>query len=430
MAAAKPYLTSNDLVATVQRKISLPLTQNTFSFNDVLAFCNDEMFSSAVPRVMQVHEEYFVYSIFVPVNPGQNRYPIPDRSIGMKLRDVKWQDSNRNLFDMSRVNPEDKAYYQQNIGTSETISKYYIEGNDLVLLPALTLTNSINLRFDFFLRPNQLVANERAATITSFANRIVTLNANIAADDTVTLGLSAAPITLTAVTAITDVNQFLIGTDDIQTASNLVTAINTTGIATASNGSPASATIILNFATYDLSQTLETSNPEGFVLPDNQVLLQFDQVPATYQDTTTFVTDQLFVNGVQIDFLQTKPGHRTYNYDVTIPANGISGNVVAFNADDVPQNMIIGDYMALANECIIPQIPPDLHNWLAQQAATMILGSMGDTVGLQVAQQKNQEMILNQNTLLDARVEGSPLKVVNRRSLLRYQSYGSRRRRY
>ncbi len=156
--AVKPYLTSDSLVATVQRKMSMPLSQSTFSYNDVLAFCNDEMFGASVPAVLEFHEEYFVFKQVLPIIPGRSRYAIPTRAIGMKLRDVKWQDSNGNLFDMSRVNPEEKAFYQQNIGTSETISKYYIEGNDLVLLPALTLTNSLTIHLYYFLRPNQLVA--------------------------------------------------------------------------------------------------------------------------------------------------------------------------------------------------------------------------------------------------------------------------------
>src|SRR5258706_10131324 len=97
---AKPWLTSNELIASVQRKIAFPLSQVTFSRNDILAFANDEMMVSQVPSVLQYHEEYFVHSVNVPLKTGVSRYPIPNRAIGMRLRDVKWADNAGNMFDM------------------------------------------------------------------------------------------------------------------------------------------------------------------------------------------------------------------------------------------------------------------------------------------------------------------------------------------
>jgi hypothetical protein len=425
MAKALPYLTSDSLVATVQRKMSMPLSQNTFGYNDILAFCNDEMFGSQVPSVLEFHEEYFVFIKTIPITSVTNRYPIPTRAIGMKLRDVKWQDSNGNLFDMARITPEEKAFYQQNIGTSETISKYYIEGNDLVILPALTVTNALTLYFYYFLRPNQLVANNRAAVITSFNNQITTLVANILPGDTVTIDT----IVFTAVASSPGANQFLIGASDIATATNLAAAINTNGIAIASNGTPSTATVTIQFLTIQASQDVETSNTSGFLIPTNTQIISFDQVPSTYQDPITFVTEPLYVNGATVDFLQTNPGHRTYAIDIPIPLNGISGTSISFALTSVPTTIIVGDYICLANECIIPQIPPDLHQQLAQRAATMIMAAMGDQAGQQASMAKVQEMEKKAISLLDARVEGSPLKIAPKKSLLRFQGMGSRRRR-
>jgi hypothetical protein len=432
MAYITPYMTSNDLVASVQRKISMPLSQNLFTAKDILAFANEELFIAQVPSVLEFHEEYFVFTMTVPIIPKIHRYPIPTRAIGMKLRDVKWQDSNKNLFDMSRVNPEDKAFYQQNIGTSETISKYYIEGNDLVLLPALTVTNSINLIFYYFLRPNQLVANERAAIITAFTNTITVLNANIVPGDTITINSNDIinKHIFTAVSGLPTADQFQIAGSDIATANNLVAAINLNGLAgTASNGSPATSLVTISFNNILMSQGLITSNPTAFIIPVNIQAIQFDQLPSTYQDPITFVTTPLYTTGVTVDFLQTNPGHRTYAIDVPVPLNSISGTTINFVLGVVPTNIFVGDYIALANECIIPQIPPDLHTSLAQRTATMILGALGDQAGLQASALKVQEMEKKQISLLDARVEGSALKIANKKSLLRFQGMGSRRRR-
>ena len=425
MAQAKPYFTSDDLVASVQRKISMPLSQNLFTYDDILAFANEEMQIAQVPAVLEFHEEYFVFTLTVPVVPGMNRYPIPTRAIGMKLRDLKWQDANSNLFDMARVNPEEKAFYQQNIGTSETISKYYIEGNDVVFLPALTITNSVNLIFYYFLRPNQLVSNSRAATIKNFVSSITVLNANIVPNDTITID----NVIFTAVTSITAPNQFLIGASDILTAINLANAINVSGVASADTGTPSTSLITLRFNNILNSQGVTTSNTTAFIIPTDTQAIEFNQVPSTYQDPITFQTSPLYVNGSSVDFLQTNPGHRTYAIDVVIPSNGISGTIISFNIDDVPTNIVIGDYICLSNECIIPQIPPDLHTSLAQRTATMILAAIGDQVGLQASQAKVQEMEKKQISLLDARVEGSPLKIAPKKSILRFQGFGSRRRR-
>jgi hypothetical protein len=91
-------------------------------------------------------------------------------------------------------------------------------------------------------------------------------------------------------------------------------------------------------------------------------------------------------------------------------------------------NIQIGDYACVANECIIPQIPPDLHNTLAERTAARILAAIGDTEGLQASNAKLQEIETRQGTILDDRVEGSPQKITARHSLLRYGKMGTRKR--
>lgn len=435
-----PYMTSNDIIASIKRKISAPSSQNLFSTKDFLAFINEEMFIGSVPSVLSFHEEYFVFIEQIPIVPGVQRYPIPTRAIGQKLRDVKWQDTNSNLFDMTRVNPEEKAFYQANIGTSETISKYYIEGNELVLLPALTITNSVTLFMYYFIRPNQLVPNSRAATITSFNNSVTIDNAAIAAGDTLTIGEQI----FTASASTTSNTTFLIGGNAVATATNLVLSLTLNGLAvlSASNGTPSTSTVSLTFPDIFSSQQVSTSNPAGLILPVNKQLIQFDMVPSTWQDPDTLAFEPLYVPGVTIDFLQTNPGHKIYQIDIPILPASISSNIVSFDIQSLyapvpvpygqtPQTISvkIGDYMCLSNEAIIPYIPPDLHTSLAQRAATMVLAALGDSVGMQASMAKIQDDEKKQISLLDARVEGSPLKIAPKKSILRFQGMGSRRRR-
>jgi len=433
---ANPYLTSNDLIEAVKRKISLPLSQNAFTSLDILSFLNEETMISQVPSVLQYHQEYFVYNVTVSLLSNKVNYPIPDRAIGMKLRDLFWKDQSGNLFEMSRIQTEDKAFFSRNIGANEAIYKYYLEGNDIVLTPQVISNPTGQLVFGIFLRPNQLVTNDRAITVTAFSKTLTIDNATIAAGDYLTITTNSSSgvaviYTLTAVAGAPGANQFQIGASSILTATNLATAIGLTGAVTsASGGTPATAivTIVYNpLSTTFATATAANAATLGMVVQTGQGVT-FTTIPSTWQNPVTLVSEALFVNGSYVDFLQTKPGHRIRSYDVLIPSSGISGTTINFSAGDVPSDLVVGDYVCLANECIIPGIPPDLHSGLAERAAARILAALGDQIGLSMSQAKIADIDARQGNLLDNRVDGSPLKVLNRKSLLRFGKLTSGRR--
>ena len=406
---ATPYLTSNGLIESIKRKISFPIAQATFSEEDILKFANEELMIQQVPSVLSFHEEYYVTTEIVPLEANKSRYEIPSRAVGMRLRDIFWQDSNGNLNEMTRVSSEDRAYYQRNSGANQAIHKFYPEGNDIVLVPSPTDSPTGSLVFVYFIRPNQLVLDERAAIVSSFCSKLTVVNANIVAGDTV----SISGVTFTAVAGAPSTNQFQIGGTSIITATNLATAINTNGIVSASNGSPSTAIVTADFS--DISLVFSTSNSLGFVVSTKKCI-DFESIPSH------------IVNGSIVDFLQTKGGHQIRNYDVIIPSNGISGTAIEFESEDVPDNLLIGDYICLANECIIPYLPDDLHSGLAERTCARILAALGDQEGLAATMAKIQEIEVRQGTLLDNRVEGAPQKIVARHSILRYGKMGSNRR--
>jgi hypothetical protein len=145
------------------------------------------------------------------------------------------------------------------------------------------------------------------------------------------------------------------------------------------------------------------------------------------QQTQGVVFDEVpdnIVNDSLVDFLQTKSGHKTKAMDILIPSNGVSANVINFTDGDVPEDFIVGDYVALANECIIPQIPTDLHTALAERACSRILSAIGDQAGLQASNQKLQEIEIRQGNILDNRTTNDPTKILARKSLLRYGKSG------
>jgi hypothetical protein len=431
--ATTPWYTSDKLIEAVKRKILFPISQNTFTEDDILAFANEEMFISQVPAVMQYHEEYFVYRVQVPLVTNISRYPIPDRSIGMKLRDLFWSDASGNYFEMTRISSDDKAFFQRNIGANQAIHKFYLENNDILLTPSVVGDPSGKLNFFIFLRPNQLVRDSRARLFTGFTQD-VTLTLNPLAGDEFLITLNNQSNTPTIYTFQAGVD-FAIGGTVAATAANLQAAINAASI-------PNTTAIVSNttvVVTYKDITASFTSKPSTVVDSFSIESLIGFKINTTYEG--------LFSVGGQVDFLQTKPGHRTYAYDITVQAVGsrVEGSTDVhyfkvtktdlytyysngYNFAPAIANIQIGDYACVANECIIPQIPPDLHNTLAERTAARILAAIGDSEGLQASNAKLQEIETRQGTILDDRVEGAPQKITARHSLLRYGKMGTRKR--
>ena len=523
MANAKPYYTTDDLIESVKRRISYPLSQNTFQYSDIVAFLNEELQLSAVPAVKMEHEEYFVFKKTAPLVDGISRYEIPDRAIGMALRDVKYSDPYGNFYDMSRIAPDDKAFFQQSNGSNQTIAKFYLEGNELVLTPQVQSGAQGFLNFFIFLRPNNLVRNDRACIIQNYLKEFTTNNANLQVGDQFIIytGVqSPTPVTniFTAInnsvqsivnisvdgiltttnahnlpidqsvnitfTGVTGIlpnlngtvigavstgantfqlsktftnagtggtysiqNSFQIAATNILTATNLNAAVNNASITNVtslntSGGSTGRITVSYKDISVNFAIVKGTGNtsPEGITYDEDNLYINFDQLPSTYIDPETDITTPLYIGGSSyVDFLQTNPGHRTYTYDVKLVS--ASGTVGAFAISDLKTyqvngsggemtyyNIKVGDYICLQYECIIPQIPPELHNALAERAASRVLMAIGDMQGYQVSQAKIAEMNKMQETLIGSRVESSVIKVFNRNSLLRLGKSRFRRR--
>jgi len=425
--SAKPYYTSVDLIEAVKRKIMFPVSQSTFTDEDILKFANEEMFISQVPTILMHHEEFFVTYKVVPLKPNTSRYPIPNRAIGMKLRDVMWRDTNGTLYEMTRINADNKTQYQRGLGVNEAIHKFYIEGNDVVLIPPVSSSISGSLVMFFFIRPNQLVLNERAAFITGFEKTITIDNATLNPGDSIVIGSYIFKATNSPAPAS---NEFQIGATSIDTANNLVTLLNNFNQLdiTANNNGGSSNIITISFT--DLSIAMFQNSPY-FETEIASNIFSNNSSAISIPDTITIVFDKIpnhIGNGSIIDFLETDGGHKIKGYDIKIGKNAISGNKITFNLEQVPISLVVGDYICLAGECIIPQIPSDLHNALAERTCARILAAIGDQQGLQINMAKIAEINQNQSYLIDNRVEGAPIKINTKNSPLYWNKKVTRRR--
>lgn len=307
------YLTSSTLIETVKREAMIPTNQSTFTNNDFLAFANQEMRIGLVPALMQYHEEYLVRdSDPVPLVSNQNNYAIPYRAVGGKFRGIFYQDTQGNLLTMTRIDPDNRTYFADS-NLQDRFIFFFIQGNEIVLVPEVSENPVGSIIFSYYLRPNELVEETRVGTITTIA---------------IDTGAGTTTVTL-------------------------------------------------------------------------------DQVPTGFSTTVDF------------DLLQTRPGHKTIALDVRPSSIDSTNKTMTFDSDDVPSSLIVGDYVAFSGECIIPQVPADLHDVLSQRVVLRCLQALGDKDGYGIAQSKLGEMEQKTGNLVDNRAEGEPIKINNLRGVLR-----------
>jgi hypothetical protein len=389
MASKKPWMTSSDLINKIKIGISVPIVQNTFSEDDLLEFATAELLLGQVPSVIEYHQEYFVFNEEIPLVRNQSRYAIPKRAIGMKLRDLFYIDAQGNPSEMVNVGLNNMDFYKSNVSNFQTPRNFYLEGDDIVLLPDLGEVNG-SLLAKYYLRPNSLVLNERAGICSNFVKEITV--GTLVTGDTITIG---------DIDFVADTD-FAIGATSTASATNLVSAINAADIEDVTSNS---TTNMINISYVE--QSMEISSNSSNLIVADRVGIEVEEMP------------EHFVDGILVDFLQTEGGHKTYDFDIKVPRNGISGSVVFFNSSDIPEKFIVGDYLCEQYECIIPQIPSDLHNLLAERTCARILESLGDYEGAAKQDAKIGNLEQKQGTLIANRTEGSVKKVFNRHSLLR-----------
>lgn len=158
---AKPLKTS-ELIKSVRQRAMIPTNDKTFSDEDIIDILNEEMDTGIVPEVLKQHEEYYTVSEDQTLSTTTNRYKIPYRAIGNKLRDIHYVGDEGYVRELSRISLEDLADYQSvyNYGDSEV---FYLEGNDVVFPSQNSGTGT--LRMYFHLRPNSLVTADKAGKI-------------------------------------------------------------------------------------------------------------------------------------------------------------------------------------------------------------------------------------------------------------------------
>lgn len=126
-----------------------------------------------------------------------------------------------------------------------------------------------------------------------------------------------------------------------------------------------------------------------------------------------------FNTTITYDFYKADSPHNVLDIDLTATTVNAATNSITFVPADLPKHLKVGDHLAQAGECSIPQIPTELQIMLAQLVACRILEAQGDTEGLRNALTKLAQMKEAAGFIIDNRVEEAPQKIVNRHGFIR-----------
>ncbi len=171
--------TTNSILSSIKRRISLPDAQNLYGPDELIAFMGDEISSTIVPLVHSVQQEYWVVKMDVPLVQNQTNYTIPIRGAANGLRLVTLLDTNGNEIDYPLLRPEMTAssYNWLSPYSTSTLYGFYMEGDHIVMFPNSVVTNPVNtVRFRIERQPSQPCAVNDAAQITAIVGQVVTVN--------------------------------------------------------------------------------------------------------------------------------------------------------------------------------------------------------------------------------------------------------------
>jgi len=118
-----------------------------------------------------------------------------------------------------------------------------------------------------------------------------------------------------------------------------------------------------------------------------------------------------------VDVVKANPGFDCTAIDQVI--TNISGGVITFSSA-LPTNISVGDYVCLAGQSCVVQVPVELQPLLTQYVVVRVLSAQGDANALKAAKDELASLEMNAGLLLAPRVQGSVKRVVKSRGINRW----------
>lgn len=149
----------------------------------------------------------------------------------------------------------------------------------------------------------------------------------------------------------------------------------------------------------------------------NNLVAQSAAGQITAIDTTTKVltlgnVPNTWTAASVIDIIKGTPGFKSRGDDLALTAVDATAKTVTLSAA-VPSGVVVGDWVSLAGESPIPQIPYETHHILAQRGMIKVLEDLGDQSGLQAAADVYKDMVSKFLIMMSPRADDSPKRLVS-----------------
>jgi hypothetical protein len=391
-------LKSTDLIKSIKRRGFIPESQETFTPDNFLEIATEKINIDLMSDLMDARGDFLIYSQDFQLINDVCEYQIPDRAHGSKLRDACIVDENGKVVrELTQIELDQLSDYNQGFASYSGFEPFYLQNNMLVLVNSMTSVGKY-LRMHFYMRPNKLVLESRAATATTLSQTIEI--DTIAPKSGTILGISTDSVVNSPAHGLTNGDTVIIaGTDSTPAidGSMVITVIDNDNFSV-----PTVVTIAGTNGSWSLGAKVYTFSSTVF--------------PKHFTSDIMYdVVNPLSPNNIKL-----------YN----LAPNSINSNLktMSFRVIDVGTKLAKGDYITKAEETIVPNIPTEYHPLLAQMVSVACMESMADEQQKQSATNTLKEMEKKILKIVSNRVEGSPKKIKNRNGTLnqsmRYRSRG------
>lgn len=155
-------INSTEFLADLKRLVTIPANQSRFTDLDFLAFSNRKMQDTIVPVIDSLQQEFFVTRSITPIVAGVTAYPIPQRAMGRKLREVKIVGPSGGRSDFPKIAVEREQFYR----ASGTPFGWYFMGDHIEIVPVPN-ASGYSLQLWWFIPPGKLIPEILSATVQS-----------------------------------------------------------------------------------------------------------------------------------------------------------------------------------------------------------------------------------------------------------------------
>ena len=163
-----PSQTVDDIVANIIASCRLPISQLTFTEQQIIAFLQDEQQTTVTDLVKKVREDYWLTNYDQQITTNVYSYAMPDRCAAGALRNFVFVDDSGNEITLPHLDPDQLAtpsYFA--FRPSWQGQGAFLQNNMVVLWPQTWSNTAYQLRQKYDRRPNSLCSSDYCAQITS-----------------------------------------------------------------------------------------------------------------------------------------------------------------------------------------------------------------------------------------------------------------------